>query len=88
MTDKELKKLGRKDLLELLLDQRKENERLRKRVQELEEQIEKREITVKEAGTIAEAALKLNGVLEVVETSVEQYLESVKELNTRQEETL
>lgn len=88
MTDKELKKLGRKDLLELLLDQRKENERLRKRVQELEEQIEKREITAKEAGTIAEAALKLNGVLEVVETSVEQYLESVKELNTRQEETL
>lgn len=36
MTDQELKKLRRSDLLELLIAQEKENERLRSQVEQLE----------------------------------------------------
>ena len=43
MTDRELQKLGRRELLQLLLEQAKESERLRKQVGELEEQLRQTE---------------------------------------------
>lgn len=43
MTDRELQKLGRRELLQLLLEQAKESERLGKQVAELEEQLRQTE---------------------------------------------
>ena len=45
MTDKELRRLGRQELLELLLEQREENEALRQQVQDLEIQLADRRST-------------------------------------------
>ena len=41
MTDKELRKLKRTDLLELLIEQSKEVESLKKRIEELEQDVSK-----------------------------------------------
>lgn len=78
MTDKELRKLRRGELLEMLLEQTKENERLKKQIAELEAKLNDREIILKESGSIAEAALKLNGVFEAAQKAAEQYLENVR----------
>ena len=78
MTDKELRKLRRGELLEMLLEQTKENERLKKQIADLETQIEDRKIILKQSGSIAEAALKLNGVFEAAQKAAEQYLENVR----------
>lgn len=78
MTDKELRRLGRQELLELLLEQREENEALRQQVQDMEIQLADRQIHLTEAGTMAEAALKLNGVFEAADRAVRQYLQSVR----------
>ena len=80
MTDKELKRLSRAELLELLLEQVEENEKLRQKNSELEKQLEDRVIKISEAGSIAEAALTLNGVFEAAEAAAKQYLDSLKEL--------
>lgn len=80
MTDKELKRLSRAELLELLLEQVEENERLHKEIEELKNQLEDRVIKLEQAGSIAEAALRLNGVFEAAEAAAKQYLDSVKEL--------
>lgn len=80
MTDKELKKLSRAELLELLLEQVEENEKLCQKNLELEKQLEDRVIKISEAGSIAEAALTLNGVFEAAEAAAKQYLDSLKEL--------
>lgn len=119
MTDKELQKLGRRELLQLLLDQAKETDRISKllkdtegqlsqveegyerlrerldhkdtRIHELQAQIdelqnriqnekEKRIADLSEVGSIAEAALKLNGVFDAAQRAANQYLRSVKEL--------
>jgi len=80
MTGKELKKLSRAELLELLLEQVEENEKLRQKNEELEKRLEDRVIKITEAGSIAEAALKLNGVFEAAEAAAKQYLDSLKEL--------
>lgn len=86
MTDRELKKLGRAELLELLLEQSKENERLRAQVSQLEAQLADREINVEKAGSIAEASLQLNGVFQAAENACAQYIENIKRLSDRQEE--
>lgn len=78
MTDRDLRKMNRKELLELLVEIEKENEDLRARVQEQQAQLQSREIRIKEAGTLAEAALALNGVLEAADRAAALYLENLK----------
>ena len=112
MTDRELQKLGRRELLQLLLEQAKESERLRKQVGELEEQLrqteegyerlrdrldskdaqiheledtlhaerEKRETDLENVGSIAEAALRLNGVFDAAQRAADYYLQSIQTL--------
>ncbi len=78
MTDKELKKLSRADLLELLLEESRENERLREKLRIASEKLKDRSIQIREAGSIAEAALRLNGVFEAAEAAAQQYVENVR----------
>lgn len=80
MTDKMLKRLSRADLLELLLEERRENERLRNQLQQANEKLESRAIQIETCGSIAEAALHLNGVFEAAQAAAEQYLENVRRL--------
>ena len=86
MTDKELRKLSRSELLELLIDQMKENERLRLKLKKAYRQLHDRKIVMEQAGSIAEAALQLNGVFEAAQAAAEQYLESLEYLSRQQEE--
>lgn len=110
MTEKDLHKLRRHELLQLLLEQSEENAELRKQLAETEEQLHqleatyerlrgrldkkdmqihglrdtlaaqrhRREIELEEAGSIAEAALRLNGVFEAAQKAADQYLHNVQ----------
>lgn len=77
MTDKELRKLTRTELLELLLVQSKEIDMLNRKLEQLQEQLDRREIALTHAGSIAEAALQLNGVFEAAQAAADQYLKNV-----------
>ena len=57
MTDKELKRIGRAELLELLLAQSEENEALQARIDELEEELRNRDIIIANAGTVSSTGL-------------------------------
>ncbi len=81
MTNKELKKLTRLQLLELLVEQGKEMERLKRRAERAEEKLRKRMLLLSEAGSIAEAALRLNGVFEAAQAAADQYLDSVRAMH-------
>ena len=85
MTDQELKKLRRSDLLELLIAQEKENERLRSQVEQLEKRLADRAIDLEQAGSIAEAALRLNGVFQAAQAAADQYLENIRRLSEEPE---
>lgn len=73
-----LRKLSRLQLLELLAQQERELQELRAAVAEKDALLEERRIMLEESGSIAEAALKLNGVFEAAQRAAEQYLESLK----------
>ena len=86
MKEKELKRLSRSELLELLLEQTRERERLEKRLEEAERKLEDRQLQLEKAGDIAQAALAINGVMEAAQAAARQYLENIErmERTTRQ----
>lgn len=87
MTEKELKRLSRAELLELLLLQTRETERLQGKLKQMEEVVAKRQLKVQEAGDLAHAVLAVNGVMETAQRAAGQYLENIKEMQnqTRQQ---
>lgn len=85
MTDKELRKLSRSDLMQMILDLSRENHSLRERLESAETILESREIQILEAGSIAEAALKLNGVFEAADAACKQYIENIQRLSREKE---
>jgi len=86
MTDKELKKLSRKDLLEILIEQGKEIERLKEIIKKDEKELQSKRIMLSEAGTIADASLKVNKIFENAQKAADQYLANIREMKNRQAE--
>lgn len=85
MTEKELKRLSRSELLEMLIGQMEENERLKTALEQARKKAESRQIAIDRAGSIAEAALALNSVFDAAEEAAAQYLENIRRLSGSQE---
>ncbi len=86
MTPKALKNLSRKDLLELLLEQTERNEQLEKELAEVKAKLNEQTIAIAQSGTMAEAALRLNGVYKMVDQAAAQYLRNVQQRCQEMEE--
>lgn len=78
MTEKELRKLNRYQLLELLVVQTEKAERLQERLDEVERQLQQRDIQLTVLGSIAEASLQLSGVFEAAQKAADLYLDAAK----------
>ena len=76
MKDKELKKLSRSDLLEILVEQSREIDEMESETQKLRERLEQRELDIKTAGSIAEASIRVSGVFDAAQKAAQQYLGS------------
>ena len=83
MTDREMKKLSRSQLLEMLLTQAQEVKQLRADLELAQIKLESRQIQMTESGNIAEAALKLSGVFESAQSAADQYLQNISALSER-----
>lgn len=79
MNDKELRKLNRKELLEILLSQAKLIEELESELARTQKELNNKTIILKEAGSIAEATLRLSGIFEKAQEVADEYLNSIKE---------
>lgn len=80
MTDRQLKKLSRAEILELLLEQMDRCARLEQELEQAKRELQDRQIRIDNAGSIAQAALALNGVFEAADRAAKEYLENVKKL--------
>ena len=79
MTEQELRKLNRRDLLELLVSQGKERDALQAELEETKTALADRQLHIAEMGSIAEAALMVNGVFDTAQKAADQYLENIKQ---------
>lgn len=82
MTNKELRKLSRAQLLELLLTQSRALEETQAQLAAAQEELSSRNLSVQEAGNLAEAAMKLNDVFLSAQNAADQYLFNVKNQNS------
>ncbi len=78
MYERDLKKLTRQELLELLLEQSRRIDRLNIKIADLEEQLSKQNTAFKESGNLAEAALKVSGFFEAAQKAADYYIEQSK----------
>lgn len=84
-TQSNLKRMSRKDLLEILVLQSRKIDDLEEKLSKANELLETKQIMISEVGSIAEAAIKLNKVFEVAQQSADQYLENIKRIEAEQE---
>ena len=78
MTDKELRKLRRDDLLQILINQQKQIDTLNEQLEQSKQALANRDIAIQEAGTLAEATLKMNGVFEAAQNAAEEYAQQMQ----------
>lgn len=78
MTDRELRRLNRMELIQLLLTQTKELDRVKAELAQAQSALEDRRIHIRNMGSIAEAALQINQVMEAAQNAADQYIENIK----------
>ncbi len=88
MTEKELKRLGRRELIELIAAMKKREIELESRLEKAEKILTDRTIKIANAGSIAEASLSLNGVFEAAQDAADSYLLSAQKMQEEAERTL
>lgn len=79
VTEKDLKKLNRYQLLEMLIMQTERADELQRKLEEAQAKLESRDIQMQNIGSIAEASLQLSGIFEAAQSAADLYLNSVKE---------
>lgn len=77
MKEKDLKRLSRAELLELLLVQTRETERLQKKLEKAETELSNRYLQIKKTGDLAHAVLEINGVINAAQAAAQQYLDNI-----------
>ena len=80
MTDKDLQKLKRIELLEILIEQGKTIERLEKELEDANKKLEERDLKLSSAGSIADAAVQISGIFEAAQSAAHIYLENVQKM--------
>ena len=77
MPQREFRKLKRLDLVDIIYQLQEELEEQKRVNEELRRRLAERELKIEKAGSIAQAALDLNGVMEAAQKAADQYLVSV-----------
>ena len=85
MTEKELMKLKRSELLEIMLAQSREIDSLREELAQTKKKLADKRIKIKEAGSIAEASLQLTRIFEEAQKAADLYVENVRRRANRKE---
>ena len=80
MTEGDLKKLNRAELLAMLISITQRCDKLEAELQDAYERLDGRDIEVSRAGTLAEAALKINKIFEAADQAGAQYLANLQRM--------
>ncbi len=88
MDKKSLKRIKRKELLEIMLEQAKRIKELEDKLALTTKELENKKITINESGSIAEASLKLNNIFIDAQNAIDQYLDNVKDNCQKMEEEI
>ncbi len=78
MTEKDLKKLNRYQLLELLIVQTDRADKLQVKLDAVQKQLQDQQLQISSLGSIAEASLQLKGVFQAAQDAGDMYISAAK----------
>lgn len=79
MSDDRLRRLSRGELIDIIYQYQCKNQEQAEKIEELTAQLEDRRTRIRNAGSIAEAALSLNRVFEAAQQAADQYVQELKD---------
>ena len=85
MTDKEFKRLGRVQLIEIIYQLQLQLDRLTEQNQKLEKDLTDKRFRISNAGNIAEAALEITDCFRNAQNAAEQYLNEINAMRAENE---
>ena len=85
MTDKEFKRLGRAQLIEIIYRLQLELDKVNDEKQALESELKDKRLRLQSVGNIAEAALEINDCFRSAQNAAEQYLNEIKAIREETE---
>ncbi len=88
MTHKDLRHMGRRELIEIIYEMKKNEEELRSELTKAAALLKKRDIVKNEAGSIADAAVQLSGLFEAAQLAADDYVNSVKAASQRAQQII
>ena len=77
MISKELKKLNRRELVDVIYQLKKNEEQMQEQIAGLEAELQDRRIHLSVAGSIAEAAADITGIFSVAQSTADLYLREI-----------
>ena len=77
MISKELKKLNRRELVDIIYQLKKNEEQLNEKIASLEADLQDKRIHLSVAGSIAEAATDITGIFSVAQSTADLYLNEI-----------
>ena len=80
MTDKRLMKLSRGELLELMLEQSREIDRLHEELEETKAALAERNLRIESCGSIADAAVEVNELFRSAQRAADMYLLNIQRI--------
>ena len=86
MMDQELRHLTREDLLDIIYELQRRTQQVEQENETIRKQLADRTVKLEKAGSIAEAALALNGVFEAAQAAADQYLAQVHAANEQSQQ--
>ena len=77
MIAKELKKLSRRELVDIIYQLKKNEEQLQEKITALEEELQDKRIKLSVAGSIAEAAVDITNIFHTAQRTADLYLQEI-----------
>ena len=85
-TGKNIKRLNRRELLEMLVIQSRRVEQLEQEVAELKQRLEDKQLSIRDCGSIAQASLQISGIFDAAQAAADQYLENIARMEREMSE--
>ena len=77
MFSKELKRLSRRELVDIIYQLKKNEQQMQEKIEQLEGALQEKRIQISVAGSIAEAALDISNVFATAQRAADLYLQEI-----------
>lgn len=85
MVSKELRKLNRRELIDIIYQMKKNEQQMQEQISALQAELEEKRLRLSQAGSIAEAALAVSNIFSAAQEAANLYLQEISSMKAEAE---